>query len=335
MNDKSVLLDQLRIDHRPPAEANQRRWPTWIGICIATLLLLGFGTQWISGRMTDHSTGNSATQAVAIAPAIVTTPAVAASTLLDASGYVVARRTATVSATIPGRVLEVLIDEGSRVEQGQIIAKLDDSSYRIDLNRSKAQLDQAKAQMNSAEIALADYLPIFRRIETQLHGGFISAQDFDTATAHLNELRAAADLARGGINVAQSEVASAERNLQETIVRAPFKGVITYKGAQPGEIVSLAAAGGGFTRTGIGTIVDMDSLEVEVDVSENFITHVHVGQAATVQLNAYSGWKIPAEVIAIIPTAERAKATVKVRVGFRVKDPRILPEMGARVSFSG
>ena len=133
-------------------------------------------------------------------------------------------------------------------------------------------------------------------------------------------------MARAGLGLAQ-------RAQEDTIVRAPFAGVVTVKAAQPGEIVSPISAGGGFTRTGIGTIVDMASLEVEVDVSENFINRVRPGQRATIRLNAYPDWEIPAEVIAVIPTADRAKATVKVRVGFKQRDARVLPEMGARVAF--
>ncbi len=161
----------------------------------------------------------------------------------------------------------------------------------------------------------------------------ISAQSFDTAKAAYDSTRTSRDVAARAVEVAEARLALAERNLDDTVVRAPFTGIVTVKAAQEGEMVSPISAGGGFTRTGIGTIVDMSSLEVEVDVSENFINRVHADQPAGVKLNAYPDWSIPARVIAIIPTAERAKATVKVRVGFDVGDPRILPEMGARVAF--
>ena len=329
MNDKSALLDQLRIDRSAaPDIAPRGRGPLWIIIAVLSLALGVLGWRLYSAD------GEAASPVVAVAAPVASTAAPAASaSLLDASGYVVARRAATVSATIPGRVVEVLIDEGSRVEKGQVVAKLDDSAYLLDLARSRAQLEQDKAQLASAQVTLAGALPIYQRTEKQLAGGYASGQEFDNAKARVDELRANVEVASRRIEVAQSAVATAERNLRETVVRAPFTGVITYQGAQPGEIVSPTAAGGGFTRTGIGTIVDMDSLEVEVDVSENFINRVMPGGPATVRLNAYPDWEIPATVIAVIPTAERAKATVKVRIGFKQRDPRILPEMGARVSF--
>lgn len=334
MEDKSALLDQLRIDRTESAMPERSRWPLWLGCGAAVATALGL----LAWRLlaADRATTAEATTATAIATTTSVTGSSlvvpASSSTLDASGYVVARRTASVSATIGGRVVEVLINEGSRVEKGQVVARLDDSSYLIDLTRAKAQLEQDKARLNAAQVSLASAMPIYERNEKQRAGGFISAQDFDITTANINGLRASVEVARKSIDVSQSAVTAAERNLRETVVRAPFAGVITQKNAQPGEIVSPAAAGGSI-RTGIGTIVDMDSLEVEVDVSENFITRVTPGQPATVKLNAYANWDIPAEVIAVIPTADRAKATVKVRIGFKQKDPRILPEMGARVAF--
>ena len=161
----------------------------------------------------------------------------------------------------------------------------------------------------------------------------ISAQTLDTAKASYDAARTGLDVAARVLEVADAGVAVAERNLEDTVVRAPFAGIVTVKAAQEGEMVSPISAGGGYTRTGVGTIVDMDSLEVEVDVSENFINRVHAGQRATAKLNAYPDWEIAAHVIAIIPTADRAKATVKVRVGFESRDDRILPEMGVRVAF--
>jgi RND family efflux transporter MFP subunit len=174
---------------------------------------------------------------------------------------------------------------------------------------------------------------MFRRNEQQFERNVISAQDFDASKASYDAARTNLDVAKRALEVAEAVQALAERNLEDTIVRAPFAGIVTVKAAQEGEMVSPVSAGGGFTRTGIGTIVDMDSLEIEVDVSENFINRVRPDQPATVKLNAYPDWDIPAHVIAIIPTADRAKATVKVRLGLGVKDGRILPEMGVRVAF--
>ena len=253
--------------------------------------------------------------------------------MLDASGYVVARRQATVSAKTTGRVTEVLIEEGQKVQQDQIIARLDDTNTRAALAQAAAQLAQAQASLEASKVALDDARRIYTRNEQQHAAHVISEQDFDNARAAFNVAQSDYAIKQKSVDVARAALALAQRAQEDTVVRAPFTGVITVKAAQPGEIVSPISAGGGFTRTGIGTIVDMSSLEVEVDVNENFINRVRPGQKATIRLNAYPDWEIPAEVIAVIPTADRAKATVKVRVGFKQRDERVLPEMGARVSF--
>ncbi|GEM_PF-1393802 len=260
-------------------------------------------------------------------------PRVIGVSVLDASGYIVARREATVSAKTTGRVRALYIEEGQRVRAGEIIARLDDSNTLAALAQARAQLAQAEANLEAARIALADARPIFLRNEQERTASVISAQDFDTAKSAYDSAEANYATQQAAVAAARANLLAAERYEDDTIVRAPFSGVVTDKAAQEGEIVSPVSAGGGFTRTGICTIVDMDSLEAEVDVSENFIHRVHPGQPALVRLKAYPDWAIPAHVVAIIPTADRSKATVKVRVGFAARDPRILPEMGARVSF--
>ena len=252
---------------------------------------------------------------------------------LDASGYVVARRQATVAAKITARVTEILIEEGMHVKEGQIMARLDDSNIHAALVQSQAQLAQAKASLAAAKIAFEDEKPIWKRSQDLHDKGWVTGSDNDAERARYDEDEQAVKVAERALDVAEAGLKVAERNQEDTLVRAPYDGIITVKAAQPGEVVSPLSAGGGFTRTGIGTLVDMDSLEVEVDVSENFIERARPGQDAVVRLNAYPDWQIPATVIAIIPTADRSKATVKVRVGFKQKDPRILPEMGARVAF--
>ena len=253
--------------------------------------------------------------------------------LLDASGYVVARRKATVSAKITDKVMTVLIEEGRHVKAGDVVATLDDTNVRAAYNQAVAQQRYAQVSLAQVQVQLANAERTYKRDQGLVADAYISQFDLDTARTAFENLKAQLATAQQNIKVADEGVAVAQRNLDDTIVRAPFDGVITTKDAQPGEIVSPISAGGGFTRTGIGTIVDMDSLEVEVDVNESFINRVHPDQPASVRLNAYTDWDIPAYVIAVIPTADRSKATVKVRVGFKVKDPRILPEMGARVSF--
>lgn len=253
--------------------------------------------------------------------------------VLDASGYIVAQRQATVSAKTTGRLRDLYIEEGQPVKAGQIVARLDDSNSLAALAVARAQLAQAQASLQAAQVALDDARPIFVRNEQERAAQVISAQDFDAAKNTFDAARSNYAIQQAAVAAARANLLEAERYEDDTIVRAPFSGVITTKAAQPGDIVSPVSAGGGFTQTGICTIVDMDSLEAEVDVSENFIHRVHAGQRALVRLNAYPDWAIPGHVLAIIPTADRSKATVKVRVGFERRDARILPEMGARVSF--
>jgi RND family efflux transporter MFP subunit len=253
--------------------------------------------------------------------------------LLDASGYVVARRKATVAAKVLGKVSEVLIEEGQRVEKDQVIARLDDSNARAAFEQARAQVVQAEANVKAAEAAYDNARPLYERNKKLVGNGTISATIYENSKTAADAARTGLDVAQSSVGVARSALTYAQRTLEDMTVRAPFTGVVTVKAAQPGEIVSPNSAGGGFTRTGICTIVDMDSLEVEVDVSENFISRVHANQPATIKLNAYPDWQIPGEIIAVIPTADRAKATVQVRVGFKEKDDRVVPEMGARVSF--
>jgi RND family efflux transporter MFP subunit len=245
----------------------------------------------------------------------------------------VARRRATVSSKVTGKVVKVMLEEGQRVEAGQVIALLDDSNWLAALSQSNAQLQQAEANVESSQTAFDDAKPIFERAEKQKAAAVISAQSFDESHAQFNVARNNLLISQRALEAARAGVEVAQRSLEDTVIRAPFAGIVTEKAAQPGEMVSPISAGGGFTRTGIGTIVDMDSLEVEVDVSENFINRVRPEQPVNIKLNAYPDWDIPGSVIAMIPTADRAKATVKVRIAIKQKDPRIIPEMGARVAF--
>jgi RND family efflux transporter MFP subunit len=324
MNDRSSLIDQLKID-RPPEVQATPRWLWWVGGALLLLALVGAAGWLLAPR--------AVTVGVATAERAPADVAIGPGSILDASGYVVARRQATVSSKITGKVVAVMIEEGQRVERDEVIARLDDTNARAAVAQARAGRAQAEANLTAARVALENALPTFRRNEQQLEKAVISAQDFDTAKASYDAARTGADVAARAVEVAQAALAYAERNLEDTVVRAPFGGIVTVKAAQEGEMVSPVSAGGGFTRTGIGTIVDMDSLEIEVDVSESFINRVHPDQPATVKLNAYPDWDIPAHVIAIIPTADRAKATVKVRLALEVKDARILPEMGVRVAF--
>jgi RND family efflux transporter MFP subunit len=324
-SDRAALLEQLRIDRSEPASGSGRG--KWWALALGFIALAGAAI-WYFSRPTGMLIRTSVVQAAPQGSA-----ADMSASLLDASGYVVARRRATVASKVTGKVVSVMLEEGQRVEAGQVIARLDGSTWRAAEVQSVAQLQQAKATVVSAQTAYDDAKPIFERAQKQKAAAVISAQSFDESSAQFNVAHNNLLIAQRGVEAAQAGVDVARRNLDDTVIRAPFAGIVTEKSAQPGEMVSPISAGGGFTRTGIGTIVDMDSLEVEVDVSENFINRVRPQQPVNIKLNAYPDWQIPGAVIAMIPTADRAKATVKVRIAIKQKDPRILPEMGVRVSF--
>lgn len=323
VDDRASKLESLRITRSDEPQRSSKTW--WFAVAGAVVVLAGIAA-W-------------ATLGEAEGPVQSATPAVTAvnvpppsNSLLDAVGYVVARRQATVSSKITGRLIEVTIEEGQRVEAGEVLARLDPSNATAALAQAKARLGQAEAILNSVRTALADEQPSYQRQEDMFKNGIIAAQEVEASRAAINARRMAALAQEQTVAVERAALMVAEQNLSDTIVRAPFAGVVTVKAAEPGEMVSPAATGG-FTRTGICTIVDMDSLEVEVDVSESFIGRVRPGLPVTVRLNAYPDWDIPAETLTVIPTADRAKATVKVRLALREKDSRIVPEMGVRVSF--
>jgi RND family efflux transporter MFP subunit len=323
MDDKSALLQQLHID-RSSEPASSGRGRLWLAA--AALLLLAAGGLWYWLRPSGVPIHIAVAQPVS-------TDAAGAASILDASGYVVARRQATVASKITGRLVDLRIEEGDHVQAGQIIAKLDDTNIRAALDQSGAQWSFAKAALEETQVNLTNAQRDYDRQKSLLAGHFVSQSAVDNAQTSVDALRAQLATQRRNVDVAERGVNVAQRNLDDTTVRAPFAGVVTVKAAQPGEIVSPISAGGGFTRTGIGTIVDMESLEIQVDVNENFINRVEPDQKVTARLNAYPDWQIPAHVIAVIPTADRSKGTVMVRIGLDQKDARILPEMGVRVSF--
>jgi RND family efflux transporter MFP subunit len=323
VNDNSALLEQLRIDRSMAPQTSRKG--AWL-IAITIIVVLGALAAWWWMRpkaLPIHvAVAHQATGAVA-----------SAGSILDASGYVVARRQATVASKITAKMMELDIEEGDHVKAGQIIAKLDDTNIRAALNESNAQLAYAKASLAQTEVNLANAQRDYDRQKSLVQGHFVSQAALDNSQTTLEATRAQLATQRSNVDVVARGVSIAERNLDDTIVRAPFSGVVTVKAAQPGEMVSPISAGGGFTRTGIGTIVDMDSLEIQVDVNESFINRVTPEQKVTATLNAYPDWRIPAHVIAVIPTADRSKGTVTVRIALDQRDSRILPEMGVRVSF--
>ncbi len=329
MDSKSSLLEQLKIDRAAaPEPARGSKTGRLVAITCAALAVLG-GLAGLAFWATSRADAIPVRTAVAQSISSGGAGSPAGASILDASGYVVAMREASVSAMIIENVLSVPIQEGETVRKGQVIARLDDSNTLAALKQAEAQVAQARAALAAARIAAADARPTYLREKRELAEGLISPNAFDAEKTSYDAAQAGVAEAEQNLAVAEASVVVNERLEEETIIRAPFDGVVTAKNAQPGQIVSPSFSGGG----GIADIVDMHSLQVEVDVSENYISRVHANQPAVITLDAYPDWHMPAHVIAIIPTADRSKATVKVRVAFEKLDPRILPQMGARVSF--
>jgi len=319
------LLGQLRIE-RNQAPAPRASSPLrWI-VVAAVLFVLAIAAWWWFGR------GPTA-MPVKTASAIAASSVAPSNSVLDASGYVVARRQATVSAKITGKVREVLIEEGMRVEQGQVLATLDAMDQQADVELRQAQLESARSQIAETEAGLRQARADYARQQELSARKLTSTAQLDAARAQADSLAARLTSLRRQVDVAGKSLSMSRVSLEDTVIRAPFAGVVIAKAAQPGEMISPISAGGGFTRTGIGTIVDMDSLEVEVDVNEAFIGRVAAKMPVEVTLNAYPDWRIPGAVVAVIPAADRTKATVRVRVSLLEKDARIVPEMGVRVAF--
>jgi RND family efflux transporter MFP subunit len=321
--ENSDLLRELRIDRGETEPASRR--PLWI--------MLGAVALVIAGAIAWFALSGSSAPVVHTAIAKPMTSGGASASVLDATGYVTARRSATVSAQITGTLIEVLIEEGDHVKEGQVLARLEDTAQRAAVAQSQAQLHSAQALLAQYQAQLAQNRRDWQRMDDMVGRKLVSTQQAEQAHTLVETLSAQVETQKRQINLAEASVQAAQVQLGYCTVRAPFSGVIIAKAAQVGEIVSPLSAGGGFTRTGVGTIVDMDSLEVEVDVNEAYIGRVVAGNPVESVLNAYPDWKIPSHVVAIIPTADRAKATVKVRIGLDLKDDRIVPDMGVRVSF--
>ena len=316
-------LASLRIDHT--ARAGSSRRGLWIALFVAAIVIAVAGWAW-----------STRVEAIAVTAATVTAQTgagAAPGAVLNASGYVTARRRATVSSKVTGKVLEVFVEEGKAVHKGQVLAKLDDSQMRAALAVAEAQLETARRGAAEDEARLREATLTLSRREQLVKEQVISKSELDSARAEVESLRARIAVAQQQIKVSESLVNQRQTDLVDMQVRAPFDGVAISKDAQPGEMISPVSAGGGFTRSGIATIVDMSSLEIEVDVNESYINRVRPAMPVEAVLDAYPDWRIPAHVIATIPSADRQKATVRVRIGFEQLEPRILPDMGVKVSF--
>jgi RND family efflux transporter MFP subunit len=324
MSPPKPTLDDLRIERGAKPAKPVRIWP--IVISISALVVVGL-VIWYLNRpkpiavrtVLARETGGSSNTVDR--------------TVLNASGYVTARRAATVSSKVTGKVMEVLVEEGMHVKEGQILARIDDTNVKASLKLAEAQLASARAAVAETKARIKEADLNLRRIAELAKNNIATEADLDHAEADAAALKARLAQQEADIIVAERSVATWQQQLEDTVVRAPYSGIVTTKNAQAGEMISPLSAGGQFTRTGICTIVDMESLEIEIDVNESYINRVQPSQPVEATLDAYPEWKIPCKVIAIIPTADRQKSTVKVRVGFDKLDSRILPEMGVKVAF--
>ena len=315
-------LSALKIE-REPLNVSGGSGTKWIVILVLLALAGGGAYYWFQRERPIEVEVAAVTERAAGAQASV----------LQGNGYVTARRKATVSSKVTGKVIEVNVEEGMDVREGQVLARLDDSTLQATLRLYRAQLEAAKQQIPESEVRLEQARTQLQRQERLRDEGLNTPNDIDNARADVDSLAARIASLREQVKVAESQIALQLTAIDDTVIRAPFSGVALSKDAQPGEMVSPVSAGGGFTRTGISTIVDMRSLEIEVDVNEAYINRVRPGQPVSAVLDAYPDWQIPANVITLVPTADRQKATVLVRIGFKELDPRILPDMGVKVTF--
>ncbi|HEX2123752.1 MAG TPA: efflux RND transporter periplasmic adaptor subunit, partial [Thermoanaerobaculia bacterium] len=315
-----AALDGLRIER--PREESRRAIPWWaIALVAAVAVALAAWLLLRSGRKEVR-----VARATAVAGA-------SRGAVLNASGYVTARRQATVSSKVTGKIASVSIEEGMRVREGQELARLDAGFASKGLALAQAEAAAARSSLEETRVRIREAQLDYDRAARLASSEISSRADLDRAKAQLDAIRARLAAQSDQLVTAQRQIELQRQNVDDTVIRAPFDGIVVSKDAQPGEMISPVSAGGGFTRTGICTIVDMESLEIEVDVNEAYINRVHPGQQVEAVLDAYPDWKIPGHVITAVPTADRQKATVKVRIAFDQKDQRILPDMGVKVAF--
>jgi RND family efflux transporter MFP subunit len=321
----SDTLGSLRIDRSvTPENGSGRTILAWVvGLTLAVGVAIGLWF-WLGGKTVEVNT--------VLAEEESSGPSLGNS-VLNASGYVVARRMSTVASKVTGRVLEIFVEEGMSVKKNQVVARLDPVNSQTSLTMAERELEAARRGLAEIEVRLAEAQRNLTRNEALVQQQLISQTALDASRAEVNALAARLEASKAQVKVAESSLQMRRNDFEDLQVRAPFDGVILSKDAQPGEMISPLSAGGGFTRTGIATIVDMDSREVEVDVNEAYINRVKPDQRVEATLDAYPDQPLAARVINIVPAADRTKATVRVRIGFEKLEPFILPDMGIKVRF--
>lgn len=255
------------------------------------------------------------------------------STVLQASGFITPRRYATVASKFTAKIKKIVVEEGDYVNKGDPLAYLEDSDARSELEYAEAQQTTLKAVSEQHLALLKESSIQLNRIKKLIEKELISEAQYDEVVAQYEAQNARYKASLAEVESSKSRVSLQKQLLSDMVIRAPFGGVVVDKNAQPGEIISPVSSAGGFTRTGICSIVDMSSLEIEVDINELYVSKVQPGQPVEASLRAYPDWSLKGKVITIVPTADRQKATVRVRISLLEKDPRIMPDMGVKVSF--
>ncbi len=349
LSDKSKLLNKLTIDRSQVSDPVATSMSKTLTIAISSALVGGLISYYFfdsnniktsldeensliknTYQIDEQANKNTLNKTSSLTKKLYTKETLTRVVILNASGYITARRMATVSSQVMGLIEEVNVEEGMAVKKDQILAQLDDTKAQIYLLQSKARVESLMIQRKSSKATLSEAKRQYKRV---MDNQYSSEADKTRAATNKKLAVEGVNQINAEIKIAKIGVSSQQELLNNHTIRAPFDGVVTMKNAQPGEIVAPSSAGGGFTRTGICTIVDMNSLEIEVDVNESYIGRVYAGQQVDAHLDAYPDWTIPASVIAIIPTADRGKATVSVRIRIEIKDKKILPEMGVKVAF--
>ena len=321
-------LSKLRIDRDPPPGVRRAFKRTLIiaGVAVAVLAAAGVYVRSRSAPVVETIVASPVSSGTA--------GGASAATSVTANGYVVARVHAAVSAKIPGRIASLTVDGGSEVRRGQVIARLENADYAAAAAEARANLASARAQLVEAGTERDQSARESRRVN-QIHGEhpeLVSAQDAEIARSRAEQADARASSAQARVEAADAALHYAQATLENTYIRAPFTGTVLRKEAEVGEVVA-PSVGGGLTRGAVVTMADLGSLEVEVDVNEAYIGRVRHGQPGRITLDAYPDTSFRGEVRQVVPTADRQRATVQVKVSIVDHDPRILPEMGARVDF--